>query len=521
MYILKNIKLPYQASGQDLQREVDRLLGGKDIPFELYKKSLDARKGVFYVYQVLVKKDLGKKILRSLKNRIQAYQPQDLVLENKTRVKKVVIVGTGPSGLFAGYILSQAGVQVHLIDQGEKIQDRVQSVQAMMDHGILNPQSNIQFGEGGAGTFSDGKLTSRSKDKRSREVFKIFVENGAPEDILYEQMPHIGTDILRAVIVRMRKKIESLGGTFHFQEKFTDLVIEDGKIQAIKTDKTSYQADHYILALGNSARDTFSLLDRYISLEQKPFAVGFRIEHLRQDINLAQYKIQDPLLPQASYQLNYFNREKNLSVYSFCMCPGGYVVPASSEENRLCVNGMSYHDRMATNSNSAIVMAIDPKVFGSSALAGMDFQRKIEEKAYQLGGGDFTAPVQRLEDFFLGRPSQAFGKIQASYQPQTHFADLNQIYPEEINQGIKEALLALDKKLKGFAHPDALLTGVETRTSSPVRLLRKDYHSLEFDTLHPIGEGAGYAGGIVSSALDGLKCALQLLGCQDPQDKKA
>lgn len=520
MYILKNIKLPYQASNQDLQREVDRLLRGKDVPFELYKKSLDARKGIFYVYQVLVKKDLNKKTLRALKNRIQPYQPQDLVLENKTKIKKVVIVGTGPAGLFAGYILSQAGVQVHLIDQGEKIQDRVRSVQAMMDHGSLNPQSNIQFGEGGAGTFSDGKLTSRSKDKRSREVFKIFVENGAPKDILYEQMPHIGTDILRAVIVRMRKKIESLGGTFHFQEKFTDLVLEDGKIQAIKTDKTRYQADHYILALGNSARDTFSLLDNYISLEQKPFAVGFRIEHLRQDINLAQYKIQDPLLPQASYQLNYFNREKNLSVYSFCMCPGGYVVPASSEENRLCVNGMSYHDRMAPNSNSAVVMAIDQEFFGPGALAGLDFQRKIEEKAYQLGGGQFTAPVQRLEDFFLGRPSQSFGKIQASYQPQTHFADLNLVYPEKINEGIKEALLAFDKKLKGFAHPDALLTGVETRTSSPVRLLRKDYHSLEFDNLHPIGEGAGYAGGIVSSALDGLKCALQLLACQDSQDKK-
>lgn len=320
MYILKNIKLPYQASNQDLQREVDRLLRGKDVPFELYKKSLDARKGIFYVYQVLVKKDLNKKTLRALKNRIQPYQPQDLVLENKTKIKKVVIVGTGPAGLFAGYILSQAGVQVHLIDQGEKIQDRVRSVQAMMDHGSLNPQSNIQFGEGGAGTFSDGKLTSRSKDKRSREVFKIFVENGAPKDILYEQMPHIGTDILRAVIVRMRKKIESLGGTFHFQEKFTDLVLEDGKIQAIKTDKTRYQADHYILALGNSARDTFSLLDNYISLEQKPFAVGFRIEHLRQDINLAQYKIQDPLLPQASYQLNYFNREKTcLSTAFVCV----------------------------------------------------------------------------------------------------------------------------------------------------------------------------------------------------------
>lgn len=520
MYILKNIKLPYQASNQDLQREVDRLLRGKDVPFELYKKSLDARKGIFYVYQVLVKKDLNKKTLRALKNRIQPYQPQDLALENKTKIKKVVIVGTGPAGLFAGYILSQAGVQVHLIDQGEKIQDRVRSVQAMMDHGSLNPQSNIQFGEGGAGTFSDGKLTSRSKDKRSREVFKIFVENGAPKDILYEQMPHIGTDILRAVIVRMRKKIESLGGTFHFQEKFTDLVLEDGKIQAIKTDKTRYQADHYILALGNSARDTFSLLDNYISLEQKPFAVGFRIEHLRQDINLAQYKIQDPLLPQASYQLNYFNREKNLSVYSFCMCPGGYVIPASSEENRLCVNGMSYHDRMAPNSNSAVVMAIDQEFFGPGALAGLDFQRKIEEKAYQLGGGQFTAPVQRLEDFFLGRPSQSFGKIQASYQPQTHFADLNLVYPEKINEGIKEALLAFDKKLKGFAHPDALLTGVETRTSSPVRLLRKDYHSLEFDNLNPIGEGAGYAGGIVSSALDGLKCALQLLACQDSQDKK-
>lgn len=504
---------------EELQEEVDRLTGEKNTPFKVYKKSIDARKGVFYVYQVLIQKGLGKKALHKLKNRVQTYKPDHLIIENKSKIHKVVIVGTGPAGLFAGYILSQAGLEVHLIEQGEKIEDRVKTVQAMMDHGQLNPSSNIQFGEGGAGTFSDGKLTSRSKDKRTREIFKIFVDHGAPEDILYEQMPHIGTDLLRKVIINIRKTIEKNGGHFHFKEEFIDLDIQDGQVVGLKTTKAIYQADHFILALGNSSRDSFALLNKYIQLEQKPFAVGFRIEHLREDINLAQYKVKDPILPQASYQLNYFDRDKGLSVYTFCMCPGGYVVPASSEEGRLCVNGMSYHSRLAENSNAALVMAIDDKLLGPGPLAGIAFQRAIEEKAYKLAGGNYLAPVQRLEDFFVGQPSQGFGKIKPSYQPGTYFADLNSIYPKVINDGIKEALVHFDKKLKGFAHPDALLTGVETRTSSPVRILREDYHSLPYKNLHPIGEGAGYAGGIVSSALDGLKCALALLGLDTPVKK--
>ncbi len=511
MYILKNIKLPYKAPESALQEKIDDLLGRKNTLFKIFKKSLDARKNISYVYQVLVDGPIPKKTMKRLKTTIQEYHPLSLKIENKSSAQKVVIVGTGPAGLFAGYFLSQAGVEVHLIEQGEKMEDRIQSIHRFIKEGKLNPSSNIQFGEGGAGTFSDGKLTSRSKDKRSREIFKIFVENGAPEEILYDQMPHIGTDILRQVIKNIRHKIEDQGGHYHFKEKFIDLDIQDGKIQRLLTEKDSYQADHYILALGNSSRDTFKLLSKYIPIQQKPFAVGFRIEHLREDINLAQYKIKDPTLPQASYQLTYYDKEKGISVYTFCMCPGGHVVPASSEENRLCVNGMSYHNRKAENSNAALVMAIDEKVLGPGPLAGIAFQRKIEEAAFALGGGNYQAPVQRLEDFFQGKVSTHFGKVQPSYKPSTQFADLNSLYPSAITQGIKEALLAFDKKLKGFADPDALLTGVETRTSCPLRLLREDYHSPGFPNLHPIGEGAGYAGGIVSSALDGLKCALSIL----------
>ena len=303
-----------------------------------------------------------------------------------------------------------------------------------------------------------------------------------------------------------------MGGNFHFNEIFTDLNIENGEIKSLMTNKNEYQADEYVLALGNSSRDTFIMLDKYVDISQKNFAVGFRIEHLQKDINFSQYKINDDRLPQASYALKYFDKSKNISVYTFCMCPGGYVVPASSEENRLCVNGMSYHDRGNYNSNSAIVCAIGSDILGDDNLAGIKFQREIEEKAYILGGGNYTAPVQKVSDYINGLVSKDLVEIEPTYKPSYKFANLNEIYPEKINEAIKLALIDFSKKMKAFADDDAILTGVETRTSCPIRIERnKNYSTLKFKNLRPIGEGAGYAGGIISSALDGLKCAIEIL----------
>lgn len=321
MLLLRNIKVPFDKGYEDIKKEIEKTINKKIDSFEIYKKSIDARRGVYYVYQVLIDTEVSPKIYKKLKHNISEYKEEKLEIENKNKVKSAIIVGAGPAGLFAAYTLAKRGVKVTIIEQGERIEERVKTIDSFNDGGNLNPRSNIQFGEGGAGTFSDGKLTSRSKDKRSREIFKIFVENGAPEEILYDHLPHVGTDILRKVIINIRKKIEALGGSFHFTEKFIDLTIKNSKIESLITDKDSYVADEYILALGNSSRDSFIMLDKYIEIVQKPFAVGFRIEHLQEDINLSQYKIKDPRLPQASYQLNYTNKEKNTSVYSFCMCP--------------------------------------------------------------------------------------------------------------------------------------------------------------------------------------------------------
>lgn len=510
MLLLRNIKVPYDANENELKKEIEKTIQKKIDSFEIYKKSIDARKGVYYVYQVLIDTKLSPKIIRKLKNNISEYKEEDLVLENKNKVKSAVIVGAGPAGLFAAISLAKANVKVDIIEQGQKIEDRVKTIEDFIEYNNFNERSNIQFGEGGAGTFSDGKLTSRSKDKRSREIFKILVENGAPEDILYDHLPHVGTDILRKVIINIRKSIEGLGGKFHFNEKFIELDITNEKVNGLITDKSTYQADEYILALGNSSRDTFIMLDKYIKISQKPFAVGFRIEHLQKDINFSQYNIKDSRLPQASYQLNYTNIEKGFSVYSFCMCPGGYVVNGSSEKEELCVNGMSYYDRSNTNANAAIVCTVNSNILGEGNLAGIEFQRNIEKKAFKLGGSNNKAPVQRLGDFYENIPSESIGKIKPSVQTGYTLANLNEIYPEFINDAIKESIKVFDKKLKGFLNPDAILTGVETRTSSPVRIERENY-STKYKNLRTIGEGAGYAGGIVSSALDGLKCAIEIL----------
>ncbi|WP_277221481.1 NAD(P)/FAD-dependent oxidoreductase [Peptoniphilus vaginalis] len=512
MIILRNIKIPYDKDQGFLREKIEKEINKKDFDFKIHKKSFDARKGLNFVYQVVIDLDLDDidvKIKKRLKNNLAAFEEEKLEVENKNKVESAVIVGTGPAGLFAAYLLAKKGVKVTLIERGKAVDERVEDIDKLHKTGVLNEESNVQFGEGGAGTFSDGKLTSRSKDKRMGHIFDIFVDHGAPEDILYEQKPHIGTDILRDVIKNMRKEIESLGGVYHFSERFLDFELDGGKISKIITDKDKYQADAYILALGNSARDTFRTLDKYDLIESKPFAVGFRIEHLRRDIELAQFGMTSDKLPAATYQLNVTDKDFDHSVYTFCMCPGGYVVNSSSLEGQLCVNGMSYHDRDGKNSNSAVVASIDEKIYGKGNLAGMDFQNMIEKKAFDFGGG--KAPVQRLKDFMEGRATEKLGEVSPTFIPGYVFADLNQIYPESINLAIKNALKVMDKRVKGFANDDAILTGVETRTSAPIRIKRSDYRTEKFQNLYPIGEGAGYSGGIISSALDGIKCAIEIL----------
>lgn len=511
MIILRNIKIPYDADEGELKNKIAKLIEKDEFEYKIYKKSIDARRGIFYVYQVLVNVDVPKRIFKELKNDIAIFNEEKINLENKNNVKDAIIVGTGPAGLFAGYALAKNGVKVTFVERGKKVAERMKDINKLQKTGKILENSNIQFGEGGAGTFSDGKLTSRSKDTRASFIFDILVDHGADKEILYEQKPHIGTDVLREIIVKMRQELESLGAVYKFEEKFVDLNIQSDKVSALITDKGEYVAEKYILAIGNSARDTFVMLDSHELVSQKPFAVGFRIEHLREDIEKAQYGLVSDKLPAATYQLNYTDKKDPHSVYTFCMCPGGYVVNSSSRDKKLCVNGMSYHARDGVNSNSAVVATVDENIFGKGNLDGMYFQEFIEERAYELGGGEGLAPVQRVGDFLRGEVTEELGKVKPTFEPGYVFADLNEIYPTSINTAIKNALKYMDKRLHGFADEDAVLTGVETRTSSPVRINRKDYKTIKYRNLYPIGEGAGYSGGIISSALDGVKCAIEIL----------
>lgn len=506
MIIIKNITMQ-SDDNEKLYAKLKKILKRNEFKWEIYRKSIDARKGISYNFQVIVDIELSDKEISRIKA-AQYYEEDSFNIEVKNPPKEVSIVGSGPAGLFAAYILSKNGVKVNIYEQGEPIEKRINTIESYLKTGILNTKSNIQFGEGGAGTFSDGKLTARSKDKRVREVLSIFHEHGAPNEIMYDAKPHIGTDILQSVIISMRNEILKNGGEYHFGNKFEDLNLS-GNVQSIIVNGNEIKSEKYILALGNSSRDAFEMLSKKIQMENKPFAVGFRIEHKREDVNFAQYKVKQDL-PAASYQLSYNDREMGKSAYTFCMCPGGYVVDGSSEEKRLCVNGMSYHKRDGENSNSALIVTIDEKTFGNAILDGMNFQRKMEEKAFELGEG--KVPVQKLKDFIENKETTEFGKIKPSTLNYKK-ANLRNIYPSEIDDMIIKATEYMGKRLKGFDDEDAVLSGVETRSSSPVRMLRdENLKALGIDNLFVIGEGSGYSGGIVSSAIDGIKAAENILG---------
>ena len=431
--------------------------------------------------------------------------------------KRVVVVGSGPAGLFCAYTLAKSGLCPIVVERGSKIEKRVDDVERFHSHGVLNLRSNVQFGEGGAGTFSDGKLNTGIKDIRIREVLNTFVKFGAPSEILWLAKPHIGTDMLRRVIVNMRNEIIALGGEFNFDTTLCDIEICDGKVHCAVLEHegniTQLECDDIVLCIGHSARDTFYMLkDKPIELAQKPFAVGVRIEHKQQMINRAQYGDFAGVgrLNAADYKLA-VHLPSGRGVYTFCMCPGGYVVAAASESGMVAVNGMSNFARDGENANSAVLVGVDTADFGSDdVLAGVEFQRKIEQNAYSIAGKNYSAPAQTLGSFLYGKDCAQ--SVSPTYRPNVTMCDISGIFPQFVTESLKYGIIALDKKLHGFADEGAIITAPETRSSSPVRVLRGADFQADISGLYPCGEGAGYAGGITSAAVDGMKCAESIIG---------
>jgi uncharacterized protein len=428
--------------------------------------------------------------------------------------QRPVVIGSGPCGLFAGLLLAQMGFNPLILERGKAVRERTQDTWGLWRKSVLNPESNVQFGEGGAGTFSDGKLYSQIKDPRylGRKVLTEFVKAGAPEEILYVAKPHIGTFRLVGMVEAMRATIESLGGEFRFRSKVTDLLIEEGQVRGVALAGGDFiGTNHVVLAVGHSARDTFQMLhQRGVYIEAKPFSIGFRIEHPQSLIDRVRWGqfAGHKILGAADYKLVH-HCKNGRSVYSFCMCPGGTVVAATSEEGRVVTNGMSQYSRNERNANAGIVVGITPEVdYPGHVLAGIEFQRRWESAAFVAGGSNYSAPAQRVGDFLAGRASTAFGEVTPSYTPGVQMTDLSNCVPDYAIAAIREALPAFDRQIKGFAMNDAVLTGVETRTSSPIRIKRNGVcESINTRGLYPAGEGAGYAGGILSAAVDGIQVA--------------
>ena len=524
MFLIRNVKLPYDHDETALRQAAAKALRispGEITALQILRRSYDCRRKpvIYAVYSLLAectKEDRVRRHLRSLPD-VSDYAPVRFrfsVTGTETLTGRPAVIGSGPAGLFCALELARAGYRPLIFERGKPVEERLADVERFWKTGDLDPESNLQFGEGGAGTFSDGKLTTGVKDKdgRCRKVLEEFVRFGADPDILVSAAPHVGSDVLVRMLVRMRSEIEALGGTFCFRRKLTGLVRNrtDGTMTLCFSDGSLLRTQAAVLAIGNGAQDTFRMLyESGIRLEQKPFAVGLRIEHPQQRIDENAYGMEhrDPRLPAASYKLT--ARCGTRGVYSFCMCPGGHVVHASSVPGRTVVNGMSYHDRGGRNANAAIVMTVDGRDFGSDhPLAGLEYQCALEEKAYALCDG--RIPQQRLSDFKSGSVSSGYGSILSDAKGRTGFSDLGVLFSPEQKAAFSEAMDRFDRKIPGFADPDAVLSGVESRTSSPVRIPRGEHGTGDHAALYPCGEGAGYAGGIVSAAMDGLKSAQQI-----------
>lgn len=526
MIRLSELRLPLDHTEDELRAAVLEDLGlapEELIGYSVFRRSFDARRRgkIFLTYHLDVETAHEEEVLRRLRGaphvgptpdttyRLPVEAPKDQPLPPP----RPIVIGMGPCGLFAALMLAEMGFRPILLERGKKVRERTVDTFGLWRKRRLDPESNVQFGEGGAGTFSDGKLYSQVKDPghRGRKVLTELVEAGAPSEILYVNKPHIGTFRLVKMVENMRAKLESLGGEIRFRARVEDLIVEEGRVKGIRlAEGPPLAADHVVLAVGHSARDTFEMLHRRgVQMEAKPFSIGFRIEHPQSLIDRCRFGPQagHPILGAADYKLVHHGANGR-SVYSFCMCPGGTVVAAASEPGRVVTNGMSQYNRDEPNANSGIVVGITPEDYPGGPLAGIEFQRHWEERAFELGGGDYDAPGQLVGDFLAGRPSQDFGTVLPSYRPGVRLGDLSRSLPDYAIEAIREALPAFDRQIEGFAMNDALLTGVETRTSSPLRIPRnEELQSLNTEGLYPAGEGAGYAGGILSAAIDGIKVA--------------
>ena len=559
---LENIKIRQDLSND----EVAKIAYTKfNIPHEsitdykIVKKSIDARdkNDIFYNYSIVVFLKENFKVSKLLKNKnaslIEQEQKQKTAMPNnlKENNKRTVIIGAGPAGLFCALTLIENGVKPIIIEQGKTVEERQKDVELFLKERILNTCSNVQFGEGGAGTFSDGKLTTNLHSPLCRDVIDTFVKFGAPEEISYINKPHIGTDNLIKIVANIRKYIENNGGEFMFGTKAVDFEIENNQVKSVIVTKMQEQknkpsnscnyeicniitekpqehiiqsranntkeririeTDTVVLAIGHSSRDMFKkLYEKHVEMEKKNFSVGVRIEHKQQMINESQYGKNPKLkLPPAEYKLAYHGEDR--SCYTFCMCPGGTVMASSSEEGTIVTNGMSTFARDGENANSAVLVNITPEDFkGDSPLEGMYFQQELEEKAFKLGGSNYNAPIQRVEDFLNNRKSTFIGEVKPTYKPGVTLANLQEILPDFVTKTLKEGLIYFDKKIAGFASADAILTGVETRSSSPVTIKRNEQKMASVQGMYPCGEGAGYAGGIMSAAVDGIKVANAIL----------
>ncbi|MGN0334715.1 MAG: NAD(P)/FAD-dependent oxidoreductase [Lachnospiraceae bacterium] len=518
MIKITQLKLPVEHDREMLEHKISKILRLKPVQIKSYqiiKRSLDARKKpLMYSYQIEVSVDQEESVVKKL------HQKDVILSESKSyrfpeggkepMIHRPVVIGAGPAGLFCTYLLAKHGFHPILLERGEAVEQRQKQVELFWKTGRLNTASNVQFGEGGAGTFSDGKLNTLVKDPagRNRYVLETFVSFGADEDILYESKPHIGTDVLVEVVKNFRCEIQKLGGEIRFSSQVTDFEIENGRLRSVEINHCEkIKTEVAVLAVGHSARDTFRTLnEHHVPMSAKPFAVGVRIEHPQEMINRNQYGQDYPdCLPAAAYKLTRQVGEDR-GVYSFCMCPGGYVVNASSEEGMTAVNGMSYRDRAGENANSAMIITVRPEDFPSKGpLCGIDFQQMLEKAAYQAGNGKI--PVQLFGDFCSRRISTGLGGIRPNTKGEWVFADVRGIFPENLAAGLEAGIKGCEKLIPGFSREDAVILGVESRTSSPVRIERNEKLESEIRGIYPCGEGAGYAGGIMSAAMDGIKVA--------------